>query len=64
MDIRPDERGHIQVVINSPKRIPQSGNRYLEKDLEGVFRHRFQVHALARDSREERQIHEAKSDVE
>jgi hypothetical protein len=52
----PEPDGHSLDVM---WRIPTSWNRYLEADLEVIFRDRFLAHAMARDPHAARQIHEA-----
>jgi hypothetical protein len=44
-----DAMSRIRAVIDSLHQIPRSHNRYLEKDLEVIFRDRFLVHAMAKD---------------
>jgi hypothetical protein len=56
---RLDDMWRIRAVIDNLHRIPTSRNRFLEKDLEVIFRDRFRVHAMARDLHAARQIHEA-----
>jgi hypothetical protein len=56
---RLDAMWRIRAVIDSLRQIPKSLNRYIEKDLEVIFRDRFLMHAMAMDPHSARQIHEA-----
>jgi hypothetical protein len=49
----------MRAVIDFLHRLSTSRNRYLEKDLEVIFRDRFLVHAMAMDPHASTQIHEA-----